>query len=253
LALATFALDAQAQRRGAVGTGVRGAVVGEFVGGDTGRKTGAEVGVVVGATRSAAERAEQRRAVDTETQARTEYATSAEYQNSKHSNFSDAPPTVLIATPPDGTAGKGGEVILLKEGKGIVAITYPSDWKQKKSDLHVAAVSADGHACAEMAALEGVKDREAGIEKIKQGLEKFLEDIKYDDLHKTERGALVITGTGKGKKSGVEVVFAAGTFDAGTGQIAGAAFVVDSNLEKHYKETIRQMCQSIRGAKELAK
>ena len=65
-------------------------------------------------------------------------------------------------------------------------------------------------------------------------------------MTKTKRGALVVTGTGKGKKSGVAVVFAAGVLDAGAGKLAGAAFVVDARIEDHYKETVGQICQTIR-------
>ena len=64
---------------------------------------------------------------------------------------------------------------------------------------------------------------------------------------------MVITGTGKGKKAGVDVVFAAGLFDAGKGQLVGAAFVVDSKIEDHYKETVRGICQTIRRAEDFAK
>ena len=85
-----------------------------------------------------------------------------------------------------------------------------------------------------------------------KGSQKYLEDIKYDKLTKTKRGALVLTGTGKGKKSGVAVVFAAGVFDTGGGQLAGAAFVVDARIEELYKETVRQICQTIRVANQLA-
>jgi hypothetical protein len=126
-----------------------------------------------------------------------------------------------------------------------VGITYPSDWKQKTGDNFVAAVSKDGQAWSAMALLEGVTDKQAGIEKVKQGLEKHLQDIKYDDETKTQGGALVVTGTGKTKKSGVGVVFAAGVLDAGGGQLAGVAFVVDQNVEQHYKETVRYICQTI--------
>jgi hypothetical protein len=97
-----------------------------------------------------------------------------------------------------------------------------------------------------IATLEGAADKYAGIAKVKHGLEQYLQDIKYDDPTETKRGALVITGTGKAKKSGVAVVFAAGVFDTGAGQLAGAAFVVDANIEDHYKETVRQICQTIR-------
>jgi len=142
----------------------------------------------------------------------------------------------------------GGETLIRKDGKPVIGITYPSDWKQTTGDRYVSAVSADGQAYSMIATLEGAADNQAGIAKVKQGLEKYLQDIKYDNLTKTKRGALVLTGTGKGKKSGVAVVFAAGVFDTGAGQLAGAAFVVDSRIEEHYKETVRQICQTIRVA-----
>ena len=44
------------------------------------------------------------------------------------------------------------------------------------------------------------------------------------------------------------MVFAAGVFDAGNGQLVGAAFVVDSKMEDHYKETVRGICQTLRRA-----
>ena len=35
------------------------------------------------------------------------------------------------------------------------------------------------------------------------------------------------------------------------GQLAGAAFVVDSKSEDHYKETVRGICETIRVAKDF--
>jgi hypothetical protein len=99
--------------------------------------------------------------------------------------------------------------------------------------------------------LDGVADKQAGIKKVKEGLEKYLKDVKYDEPSETKRGAVVITGTGKGKKAGVDVVFAAGLFDAGKGQLVGAAFVVDSKIENHYKETVSGICQTIRTEKDF--
>jgi uncharacterized protein (TIGR03000 family) len=184
--------------------------------------------------------------MDAETQARTTYEGTAEYQNAQHSNFNEAPPEVLVTSPSAGSAAPGGEAIIRKDGKPVVGITYPSDWKEKVGDTYVAAVSADGQAWSVIATLGGVNDIQAGIDRVKQGLEKYLQDISYDNLIKTERGALVVTGTGKAKKSGIAVVFAAGVFDAGGGQLAGVAFVVDQAVEQHYKETVRYICQTIR-------
>ena len=103
-----------------------------------------------------------------------------------------------------------------------------------------------------IATLEGAADKQAGINKVKQGLLRYLQDIKYDDQTETKRGALVVTGTAKGKKSGVDVVFAVGVMDAGAGQIVGAAFIVDSKIEDYYQATIRQICQTVRIGGDLA-
>jgi uncharacterized protein YcfJ len=245
LVLVMLAPDAMAQRRGggAVSGGVRGAMVGGLVGGSEGAQTGAKVGAVAGATRAA---------VDREAQRRADYQTSAEYQNAPRSDFNTAPPQMLVPTAPAATAPtatvSGGETLVRKDGKPVIGITYPSDWKQTTGDRYVSAVSADGQAYSMIVTLEGAADNQAGIAKVKQGLEQYLQDIKYDNLTKTKRGALVLTGTGKGKKSGVGVVFAAGVFDTGAGQFAEAAFVVDARIEEHYKETVRQICQTIRVA-----
>ena len=243
LALVMLASDALAQRRGgAVSSGVRGAAVGGMVGGSEGAATGAKVGVVTGATRTA---------IGRETQARTQYTATTEYQNAQHSNFNEAPPEVL-GTTAAGTAKKAsGEAVIRKDGKPIVGITFPSDWNQKTGDNYISAVSGDGQAYSMLVTLEGVADKQAGIKKVKEGLENYLTDVKYDEPSETKGGAVVITGTGKGKKAGVDVVFAAGLFDAGKGQLVGAAFVVDSKIEDHYKETVRGICETIRVEKDF--
>jgi hypothetical protein len=264
LALGMLVPGAMAQRRGgAASSGVRGAMVGGLVGGESGASKGAKAGVVVGATRTVVQGAEQRRAVDAEAQSRAQYQSTAQYQDAQHSNFNEAPPEVLGSAPPDGSAapgkaagisknGKPVEAVIRKEGKPVLGITYPSDWKQKAEDRRVTAVSTDGHGWSVIALLEGVKDKQAGITKAKEGLEKTLKDIKYDEPTETERGALVVTGTGKGKKAGVDVVFAVGVFESSPGQLAGAAFIVDKDVEDHYKETVRYTCQTIRGEKDFA-
>jgi hypothetical protein len=250
LVLAILAHDAMAQRRGgAVSTGVRGAVVGGMVGGSEGAQTGARVGAVAGATRAA---------VDREAERRAEYVASPAYQNAPHSDFTAAPPQVLETAPAAGPTGPpaatapaaapatpGGEALIRRDGKPVIGVTYPSDWKQTTGDRYVSAVSADGQAYSMIATLEGVANKQAGIAKVKQGLEQYVQDVKYDEELATQRGARLITGTGKGKKSGLPVVFAAAVFETGSGQVAGAAFVVDARIEEHYKETVRQICQTI--------
>jgi hypothetical protein len=236
--------DALAQRRGgAVSGGMRGAVVGGMVGGSEGAATGAKIGVVTGATRAA---------VNRETQARTEYQATTQYQNAQYANFNEAPPEVLGATAA-GTAKKPREeAVIRKGGKPIVGITFPSDWNQKTGDNYISAVSGDGHAYSMLATLEGAANQQAAIEKVKSGLANYLSDIKYDEPSETKEGAVIVTGTGKGKKAGVDVVFAAGLFEAAQGQLVGAAFVVDSKIEDHYKETVRGICQTIRRAADFA-
>jgi hypothetical protein len=102
-----------------------------------------------------------------------------------------------------------------------------------------------------IATMEG-SDKQAGIARVKHGLETHLQDIRFDDQTQTKRGAVVITGTGRAKKSGVDVVFAAGVLDAGAGQLAGAAFVVDNKIEDHYKDTVRGICETIRVGNDFA-
>jgi hypothetical protein len=223
---------------------MRGAVVGGMVGGEGGAATGAKVGVVTGATRAA---------VNRETQARTTYQATPAYQSAPRSNFNEAPPELLAPSTPAVAAKPSGEIVVVHGGKPIVGVTLPADWKQKVGDGYVSAVSADGQAYAVLASLGSISDKQAGIEKAKQGLERYLTDLKYDELAKRKDGSLVLTGTGKAKKAGVEVVFAAGVFDAGPGQLAGAAFVVDSKIEDHYKETVRGICETIRRGGDLAK
>jgi hypothetical protein len=238
LALVVLAQSALAQRRGgAVSGGMRGAVVGGMVGGSEGAATGAKVGVVTGATRAA---------IGRETQARTQYQATAEYQNAQHADFNEAPPDVLGTTPEGAAEKPGEESVILKNGKPIVGLTFPADWKERKGDNYVSAVSEDGQACAMLVTLKEVPDKEAAIKNVQKGLEQYLVDIKFDEQAERKGDALVTTGTGKAKKAGVDVVFAAAVFDAGNGQLVGAAFVVDSKIEDHYKETIRGICQTLR-------
>jgi hypothetical protein len=220
-----------------------------MVGGSEGAQTGAKIGVVTDATRAA---------VDREAQRRAQYQASPAYQNAPRSDFGTAPPQVLVTTPAAATEptpivpATGGEAIVRGNDKPLIGITFPADWKQTAGERYVSAVSADGQAYSMFAAIEGGADKQAAIAKVKQGLERQLEDIKYDDATETKGGALVVTGTGKAKKSGLDVVFAAGVFEAGTGQLGEAAFVVDSRIEDHYKDTVRGICETIRVGNQLA-
>jgi hypothetical protein len=243
LGLLVMAHDAMSQRGGAARGGMRGAVVGGVVGGEEGAATGAKIGVVTGATRQA---------IDKETQARTTYQSTADYQNAQRSNFNEAAPDVLGAA--TGTAAKpSGEAVIRKDGKPVVGITYPTDWNQKTGDTYISAVSKDGQAYSMVVTLTGVADKQAAGKKVKAGLDNYLKDIEYDDPTETKSGSLVITGTGTAKKAGVPVVFAAAVIDAGNGQLVGAAFVVDAKVEDHYKDTVKGICETLRRTKDFAK
>jgi hypothetical protein len=243
LGLSVLACDAAAQRGGAVQGGVRGAVVGGMVGGRDAAATGAKIGVVTGATRAA---------IDREAQTRTQYQTTADYQNAPRSNFQTAPPDVLGTTTPGTTSpgsppkSSGMEVVIRKDGKPVLGVTFPSDWKEMTGDHYVSAVSKDGQAYAMLGTMQGVTDKPSAIKKLKAGLEVYLQDVKYDEPTETKGGATVITGTGKAKKAGVDVVFATAVFDVAKGQLGGAAFVVDAKIEDHYKATVRGICETIR-------
>ena len=255
LALLMLVPEAMAQRRGGGGGaargGMRGAVVGGMAGGSEGAKKGAAVGVAAGATRAAVNRSADRRAMDSESQSRSEYESSTEYESAQHSDFSESPPDLLVS-PSDKSATSGGEAILKKDGKPIVAITYPSDWKQKEGDDSVSAISKKGSAWSGLALLDGIKDKQDGIKKLKQGLEKCMKGIDYDDLTKTDRGALLITGSGKGKKAGTDVTFAVAVFEAAPKQLAGVAFIVDKSVDDRYKEAARSIVETIQVEKDLA-
>jgi hypothetical protein len=224
---------------GAVRGGVRGAVVGGAFGNP---RAGAAIGVT-------------REVLDGEGRARANYQSSAEYKNGTYSNFNDAPPDLMVVPSSSSTpVATSGEVILRKDGTALIGVTYPSEWKQKGNDHMVSAVSKDGHAFAVVAILENAKDKQAGINMVKQKLEKNLQNIEFDKTAETKKGAIVMTGKGKGIKSGVNVVFAVGTAELGKApKVVAAAFVVDAAIEDHYKETIRNICETMRTGEALLK
>ena len=243
LGIFVIAQCAMSQRGGAVRSGVRGAAVGQMVGGSEGAEKGAKLGVVTGATRTA---------MDRETTARTQYQATAEYKSTPQSNFTEVPPDVFGVSEGSTALKSGEEAVIRKDDKPLVGLTFPADWKLSKGENHISAVSGDGQAYAMLARL-GAVDRQDAIQKVKTGLGKYLKDIKFDKEAASKGGTLMMTGTGKGKKSGVDVVFATAVFEAAKGELVGAAFVVDSKIEDHYKETVRGICQTLRRAKDFGK
>jgi hypothetical protein len=226
---------AQTKGGGAVSGGIRGAVAGEISGWSEEAATGAKTGVVTEATRAA---------IDRETQALARYRTTADYQKAQHSNFEKARSEVLGAGHGKGTKS-GVEAVIGMRGKPVVGITFPADWNQRNQANFITAVSPDGQVYCMLVAIKAVRTKQYAIQRIKTGLStNDLNDIKYDE---PKEGATVITGTGKGKKSGVDVVFATGIFESGD-QLVAVTFLADLKIEDYYKETIRGICQTIRRA-----
>ncbi|MBI1248626.1 hypothetical protein GC197_12395 [bacterium] len=244
VALLSF-LSSDAFGQGAIRGGFRGAAVGGLVGGKSGASTGAKVGVVTGATRSA---------IDRESQARTQYQSTAEYQNYQGANFNQSSPNVIMSeevgtttqAEPATPAKPAGESVISKDGKPIVGATFPADWKQQTGDNYVSAVSADGHCWSMFVTINSTSNKEAALKKVEDGLQNYMNNIKFDKESKTEKDAAVVTGTGEGKKAGTQLVFVAGVFDAGNGQLVAAGFAADAKLADQYKETVRGICETIK-------
>lgn len=243
LVLSLIAGDALAQ--GAIRGGMRGAAVGGLVGGKSGAGTGAKVGVVTGATRSA---------INRESQSRTQYQSTPEYQNYQGADFNQSSPNVIMssetgstatpATPPTSKAGE--ESVISKDGKPILGVTFPADWKQQTGDNYISAVSPDGHCWSMFVTIKSTSDKAAALKKVEDGLQNYMTNIKFDEATEKKETASVVTGTAKGKKSGSELVFAAGVLDAGDGQLVAAGFAADAKLEDHYKATVRGICETIK-------
>ncbi len=148
--------------------------------------------------------------------------------------------SVCIAT----SASAHDLVLRDDQGRAVLGVSYPADWKQVVGKNHVIATSDDGTAWSVISTLEDIQDQAAGIQKIKTGLEDYLKEIQYDEPTKTERGSLIVSGTGKGKKSGVDVVFTSAVFLSGQ-KHCGIVFIVDADIEKYYEKTVLAICESI--------
>ena len=83
------------------------------------------------------------------------------------------------------TTAQAYDIVLREQGKAILGVSYPSDWKQVLDKNHVIAISADGQAWSVISTMEGIQDDQAGVSKIKAGLEEYLKEIQYDETIKT--------------------------------------------------------------------
>lgn len=239
----------QLMAQGALRGGMRGAAVGGLVGGKSGAATGAKVGVVTGATRGA---------INRESQARTQYQSTPEYQNYQGANFNESSPNVILesevvtssTTQPavEPAAKPAGESVIRQDDKPIVGVTFPADWKQRTGDNYISAVSPDGHCWAMFVTIKSTTDMNAAMKKVEDGLQNYMTGLRFDEPSKGKNGGLVMTGTGKGKKAGADLNFAVGVFDTGNNQLVAAGFAVDAKLDDHYKETVRGICETIRRA-----
>lgn len=237
----------QVLAQGALRGGMRGAAVGGLVGGGSGAATGAKIGVVTGATRGA---------INRESQARTQYQSTPEYQNYQGTNFNESSPNVILesevttsaATTPavEPAAKPGSESVISADGKPLLGVTFPDDWKQRTGENYISAVSPDGHCWAMFVTIKSTTEMNAAMKKVEDGLQNYMTALKFDEPNKGKNGGLVMTGSGKGKKVGADLNFAVGVFDAGNNQLVAAGFAVDAKLDDHYKETVRGICETIR-------
>jgi hypothetical protein len=143
------------------------------------------------------------------------------------------------------TSAAAHDVVLRNQGKAILGVSYPADWKQVVDKNHVIATSEDGQAWSVISTLDDIQDQQAGVAKVKEGLEDYLKDIQYDELTKTESGSLVLSGVGKGKTTDVDVVFTSAVFESGPGKLSAIVFIVDADIEKYYEKTILAICNSV--------
>lgn len=142
------------------------------------------------------------------------------------------------------TSAQAHDIVLRNQGKAILGVSYPADWKQVIEKNSVVSTSEDGTAWSVISTMDEIQDQPAGMTKIKEGLEDYLKEIKYDETTKTESGSLVLSGTGKGKKTGVDVVFTSAVFMSGQ-RHCGIVFIVDADIEKYYEKTVLAICESI--------
>lgn len=136
------------------------------------------------------------------------------------------------------------DIVLRDQGKAFLGVSYPSDWKQVVGKSHVIATSEDGQAWSVISTLDEIQDQDAGVLKIKSGLEDYLKDIQYDEAIKTDSGSLILSGTAKGKQSEVDVVFTSAVFMSGT-RHCGLVFIIDADIEKFYEKTVLAICESV--------
>jgi len=153
--------------------------------------------------------------------------------------------SLLIVSAFVATSAGAHDVVLRNQGKAILGVSYPADWKQVVDKNHVIATSEDGQAWSVISTLDDIQDQQAGVAKVKEGFEDYLKDIKFDELTKTESGSLVLSGVGKGKTTDVDVVFTSAVFESGPGQLSAIAFIVDADIEKYYEKSILAICSSI--------
>ena len=245
LGLLVMAQDATAQRRGAVSGGMRGAVVGGMVGGSERRGDRG-----------------QDWSRDWRDQGRHRPGNANAGPVPVHPGLSECPARQLqrsTAGRPWRRPGRYGDQAQRRERHSQERQAYRGDHVSRgleaarpPTTISLPSVGmAKPTRCS--SASRGIADKQAGIKQVKSGLENYLKDIKCDEPTETKGGDLLITGTGKGKKAGVDVVFAAGVLDAGNGQLVAVAFVVDAKIEDHYKETVRGICETLRRGNDFNK
>ena len=65
------------------------------------------------------------------------------------------------------------DIVLREQGKPILGVSYPSDWKQVVEKNYVVATSEDGTAWSVTSAIDDIAGKQAGVTRIKEGLEEW--------------------------------------------------------------------------------
>ena len=155
-----------------------------------------------------------------------------------------SPPAAPAAEKEDATEPTPS--VIKKNGKPVLGVAFPEKWAKSVGETNAWAVSLKGDAFAAIVLLNDAKDLDDGVEKLKARIEEYVDSAEFEETAQTEKGALIVIGKGKSKKSGVELVVAAGVFESGEDQVSGICYVLDKDVEELYKGTAKAIAETIR-------
>jgi hypothetical protein len=230
----------------------RGAVIGGLLGDKKGAKRGAVIGGVAGAARKA-NRRERDRQLQREAEIRAEYERSQEYQSQTHANFNEpAQQPKTLAAPGEPATTTMSDIVLTKDDKKTLGVSYPTDWKQSLSAESVTAISADGKIWSAVGILDSSGDLKGNEARLKEGLKNELTSVAFQETEISESGSHVVAGTAEGKQTGTRVDFVFAVFTITDEIIGGIVFIADSAMADYYETTILDICESVKVAEDFS-